>query len=113
MAHATTVTSSWVRYLVVWIALLALTALSFLFSRLHLGAADIVIALVIATVKTTLVALFFMHLIEERFSVILAPAVALFLFLLLLALTLVDVATRRTFPRAPTPSVDFVPGSVD
>jgi cytochrome c oxidase subunit 4 len=111
MAHATT--SSWVRYLVVWIALLALTALTFLLSLAHLGEADVAIALVIATIKTTLVALFFMHLVEERFSVVLAPAVALFLFLLLVGLTVVDVVTRRTFPRAPTPSVDIVPGSVE
>jgi cytochrome c oxidase subunit 4 len=111
MAHATT--TSWVRYLVVWLALLALTALTFLLSLAHLGAVDVAVALVIAAAKTALVALFFMHLAEERFSVILAPALALFLFLLLVALTVVDVVTRRTFPISPTPSMDVVPGSVE
>ncbi len=47
-------------------ALVALTLLSFGISRLDLGAADFVLALVIASAKTMLVLLFFMHLTEQR-----------------------------------------------
>ncbi len=108
----TRTSSSSVRYLVVWIALLALTGLSFLLSRAHLGATDVAVALVIATAKTTLVGLFFMHLAEERFSVVMVPVMSAFLFLLLLGLLVTDVATRRTFPRGVLPSVGE-PGMVD
>jgi cytochrome c oxidase subunit 4 len=99
------VSSTAARYLLVWLALVALTGLSFLASRLHLGAADVVIALVIATVKTTLVLLFFMHLLEARFSVVLIPLGAVFFIVLLAALLATDVATRLTFPAAPSPYV--------
>jgi cytochrome c oxidase subunit IV len=106
MTHAP---SSWVRYLIVWLALLALTALSFLFSLAHLGAVDIVVALVIAVIKSLLVVLVFMHLAEERFSVGIVPMVAVFFFLLLGSLVVTDVVTRRTFPRGPMPSVGELP----
>jgi cytochrome c oxidase subunit 4 len=110
MEHAP---SSWIRYLVVWLALLALTGLSFLFSRLHLGQADVAIALGIAVVKTALVGLVFMHLAEARFSVVMLPVVAVFLFALLCAGVVTDVVTRRTFPRAPSPNVDELPALPD
>jgi cytochrome c oxidase subunit 4 len=110
MEHAP---SSWVRYLAVWLTLLALTGLSFLLSLLHLGPADAVAALGIAAVKTALVGLFFMHLVEARFSVVLVPLVALFLLLLLLSLVVTDVTTRQTFPPAPAPDVDELPALPD
>lgn len=110
MTHAP---SSWVRYLVVWLALLALTGLSFLFSLAHLGAVDIAVALAIAVVKTLLVALVFMHLADERFSVVMLPVLAVFFFVLLGALVVTDVVTRHTFPRAPAPDVGELPGAPD
>ena len=110
MEHAP---SSWVRYLVVWLLLLALTALSFLLSLAHLGTLDVVLALGIAVVKTALVGLFFMHLIEERFSIVVVPFVAVFLLLLLLSLVVTDVLTRRTFPKAPSPNVGELPALAD
>lgn len=90
--------------LFVWIALLVLTALSYLVSRLHLGTADIVIALVIATIKTTLVVLYFMHVLEETYATRAAIGLAVLLFLILLLLTVADPLTRKTFPRGPAPS---------
>lgn len=110
MSHAQ---PSAVRYVVVWLALLALTALSWLLSRAHLGSTDIVVALAIATVKTLLVVLFFMHLAGERFSIVMIPCVAVFFIGLLVILTAVDVATRRTFPRAPSRYVDEPPAAAD
>ena len=110
MTHAP---SSWVRYLVVWLALLALTALSFLFSLAHLGTVDVAVALGIAVVKSALVVLVFMHLAEERFSVSMVPLVAVFFFVLLGALVVTDVLTRHTFPRAPVPSVGELPAVAD
>jgi cytochrome c oxidase subunit 4 len=89
--------------LLVWIALVVLTALSYIASRLHLGTADIVIALVIATIKTALVLLYFMHVIEEGFATRGAIGLAVLLFLTLLLITVADPLTRTTYPRAPAP----------
>jgi cytochrome c oxidase subunit 4 len=50
------------RYAIVWAALLVFTGLTIWTGRMDLGAANIIIALVIATTKATLVVLFFMHL---------------------------------------------------
>jgi cytochrome c oxidase subunit IV len=109
MTHAA---PSWVRYLLVWVALIALTLLSWLLSLAHLGSTDIAVALVIATAKTVLVMLFFMHLVEERFSIVVIPFVAAGFIALLIGLTVTDVATRLTFPKAPLLSVD-APGSLE
>jgi len=111
MAHAHT--SSALRLVVVWLALLALTGLSLLLSLAHLGPTDVAVAVLIAVVKTTLVAIFFMHITQERFSVAVMPILGVFLFLLLVVLTVTDVATRTTFPRAPVPYAGEPPGSAD
>ena len=95
MSHAQ---PSAVRYVVVWLALLALTALSWLLSRAHLGSTDIAVALVIA---------------GERFSIVIIPCVAVFFIGLLVILTAVDVATRHTFPSSPLPNVDELPATAD
>ena len=97
----TTAPHRWTRYLAVWLALVGLTALSFLLSLTHLGAIDTVFSLVIAAAKSTIVLLFFMHLIEERFTVAVVPALALGYLVLLVALMVTDVLSRRTFPRTP------------
>lgn len=93
----------WTQYIVVWLALMILTALSFLLSLAHLGAIDTVFSLVIAAAKSTIVLLFFMHLVEERFTVKLVPALALGYVLLLVALMVTDVVSRHTFPKTPSP----------
>lgn len=98
-----TARAPWTQYIVVWLALMGLTALSFLLSLAHLGAVDTVFSLVIAAAKSTIVLLFFMHLIEERFTVKLVPALALGYVLLLVALMATDVVSRHTFPKAPSP----------
>jgi cytochrome c oxidase subunit 4 len=96
----------WTHYLAVWLALVGLTALSFLLSLTHLGAIDTVFSLVIAAAKSTIVLLFFMHLVEERFTVAVVPALALGYLALLVALMVTDVLSRRTFPRTPLPFGD-------
>lgn len=50
----------------VWLLLMALTALTVWQWSLDLGKIDLVIAMVIATIKATLVALIFMHLAWDR-----------------------------------------------
>ncbi len=50
----------------VWAALIVLTAVTWGVSYLHLGVFNAVVALFIASIKASLVALFFMHLKDER-----------------------------------------------
>jgi cytochrome c oxidase subunit 4 len=97
--------TSWTRYLATWIGLVALTLLTFAFSFLHTGAWEIPIAMLIAIAKTTLVLLFFMHLIEQRFINSFVVIFSMVLVAMLIAVTTIDVQTRRTFPRAPVPDL--------
>jgi cytochrome c oxidase subunit 4 len=52
------------RYTMVWLALLTLTGLTIWTGKMDLGGANIVVALVIAVTKATLVVIFFMHMME-------------------------------------------------
>jgi len=53
-------------YIIVWAALLILTVVTWQVSYIDLGVYNVVAALVIASVKASLVALFFMHLRKEN-----------------------------------------------
>ncbi len=74
-------------YMVVFVALIALTAITVGVSYLHLEVHNaVLVALAIACFKASLVALFFMHLISERqvIFIILAFTVAFFVVLMVL-----------------------------
>jgi len=88
-------------------ALLVLTVITVGASYLDFGAANIVIAIAIATVKATLVALFFMHLKYDK-PVNAMILVSCFLFLgLLLTFCLLDIDNRTD--EAPTGKAAFKP----
>jgi cytochrome c oxidase subunit 4 len=53
-------------YILTWIALLVLTAITVTVAGMHLGSLSILVALAVAAVKATLVLSFFMHLRYER-----------------------------------------------
>jgi cytochrome c oxidase subunit 4 len=90
------------RYALVWIALLVFTFLTYGLSRLHVpGGWGVLIALGIASAKGLLVALFFMHLWDQRGANRLVILTALSFVALLIGLTLLDNATR--FPLANPP----------
>ncbi len=57
------------RYVFAWLALVLLTLASFGAHQLPLGGFATPVALAIALVKATIVALVFMHLLEEAFSI--------------------------------------------
>jgi cytochrome c oxidase subunit 4 len=82
-------------YLAVWIALLVGTGLTVYAATLDLAPYNAAVALGIATVKATLVALFFMHVwhASEKLTKLVVIG-ALFFLLLLLGLTMTDYATR-------------------
>jgi cytochrome c oxidase subunit 4 len=81
-------------YVVVWIALLIFTALTYLTGKQHLGAWALLIALTIACIKSALVALIFMHLKDSSGMTRLVFATSLVFVALLLFFTVGDVATR-------------------
>jgi cytochrome c oxidase subunit 4 len=81
-----------------WLALLALTALSFGVSYIHLGTLNIPVALAIASIKAILVVLIFMELAVEKFSVQVTLAVSFVFVALLIGLMVADVATRAAPP---------------
>lgn len=57
------------RYLYAWLALLALTGLSFGADRLHLGSLSTGVALGVALIKASIVLVVFMHLNREPFPI--------------------------------------------
>jgi cytochrome c oxidase subunit IV len=94
-------------YLKTLIALLILTGITVGASYIHFGsgAANVVVALSIATVKATLVALFFMHLLHDKpVNGLIAAAGFIFLGLFLM-FTLLDFDTRENPQPRNLPSV--------
>ena len=83
-----------VPYFVVWIALLFFTLLTWWTGTRHLGTWALPIAITIACIKSALVALVFMHLIESSGATRLVVVTSLVFVWLLLFLTVADVAPR-------------------
>ena len=83
------------KYFAVWGALLVGTALTYFAAQLDLGKFNAAVALIIATTKALLVALFFMHLKGASDKLLkLVVFSALFFLLILLALSMTDYASR-------------------
>jgi|SRR5271166_400736 len=82
-------------YFSVWAALLVGTFITYKAAYIELGQFNAAVALIIATIKALLVALFFMHLkgAHERLLK-LVVASTIFFLLLLLALSMFDYGTR-------------------
>jgi cytochrome c oxidase subunit IV len=81
-------------YIFIWLALLVLTLITWLVSYVHLGLMNVAVAMVIASVKASLVALFFMHLRTENRLVWAFALFPLGFLLLIIGGTLVDVLFR-------------------
>lgn len=92
MAHGTAISRR--TYLAVFAALLLLTAVTVLVSYVDLGLMNGVVALLIASAKASLVALFFMHLKGESRLVWGFALVPIFFLALILAGTLIDTMLR-------------------
>lgn len=82
------------RYFVIWGVLLGFTALTVWTGRMDLGAANIGIALAIATVKATLVVMFFMHLSDSHGANRLVFVVSVLFLLVLMLGVFGDLLTR-------------------
>lgn len=82
------------RYFVIWFLLLVFTVTTVVTGRMDLGSANLPIALLIATVKATLVVLFFMHLWDSEGINRLVFGVSLVFVLVLLLGVFGDMLTR-------------------
>lgn len=88
-------------YLLNWLALLGLTALTFGVAHIDLGGWNTPVALAIALVKAVLIALVFMNLLHGSFTQRFVLVGAGLLVLLLTLVVLLDTSTR--FPLATPP----------
>lgn len=81
-------------FFLVWVVLLLLTGLTVTVAQFNLGALNIWVALLIATVKSALVIAFFMHMKYESRLFRLALFAALAILAIFIGLTFVDVLYR-------------------
>jgi cytochrome c oxidase subunit 4 len=81
-------------YVTVWLILLVLTALTVTVARLHLTRFAVTLAILIATVKGSLVLTYFMHLRDEPWILKAMLFFALLAMTSIIALTFADVLYR-------------------
>jgi len=82
-------------YVFIWLILMALTLITVFVAReIDLGSINLFVAMIIASVKATIVALFFMHLKFEDSITWVFALYPLFLLSLLIGLTSIDVFNR-------------------
>ncbi len=81
-------------YVGIWAALMIFTGLTVFAATVELGIFNIVVALLIATIKGTLVVLFFMHLRYSTKLTMVTVVAALFFLLIMFSLSMTDYLTR-------------------
>jgi cytochrome c oxidase subunit 4 len=84
-------------------ALMVLTAITVFAAFVNLGNLNFPVAMAIATIKATLVVLFFMHVKYSSRLTKLVVATSLFFLFILLSETFMDYATRGLGPNLPLP----------
>lgn len=92
-AHAHHVTPLWI-YIGVWVSLMILTAVTVWVAQFDFGAMNGVVAMTVATIKASLVALFFMHLYWDEKMNLLAFVASLLFVGLFFVFTFADEMTR-------------------
>jgi cytochrome c oxidase subunit 4 len=88
-------------YVLIWAVLLVLTLTTVLVSFVDLGPFNPVLALLIATIKATLVALFFMHLRNSSKMTMVVAIAGIFWLFIMLSFTMTDYLSRAwsTYPQ--------------
>lgn len=88
--HITSYSLNWT----VLLTLLTLTALSILAIKFHLGAYTVALALILASVKVTIVLTYFMHLKFENMLLRLMVGGVFLLFAIVIVITFIDYYFR-------------------
>ena len=112
-SHTVSFSASSKQYAGVLATLLVLTAITVGASRIDFGEGNVVIAMVIATIKGTIVALFFMHLRHDKPVNAIAFTSSLFFLALFLGFCLIDAKSRVTpgvVGLKPIPAMPNAPG---
>jgi len=81
-------------YVGIWAALMLFTGITVFAATVELHVFNIVVALVIATIKGTLVVLFFMHLRYSTKLTMVTVLAAIFFLIILFAMSMTDYLTR-------------------
>jgi cytochrome c oxidase subunit 4 len=81
-------------YFIVWLGLVALTAVTVTIAGIHLGSLTLITAMLIAAVKTTLVGYHFMHIKYDNVIIKVFILVCLVIFLTFWILTFSDLSFR-------------------
>lgn len=81
-------------YLTVAAALLVLTAITVKISLINLGGWNLVVAVGVATIKASLVALFFMHLLYDKKIYMIVFGAGILFLAIFIALTMFDTLER-------------------
>jgi cytochrome c oxidase subunit 4 len=81
-------------YVTIWAALMVFTGITVFAATVELGVFNIVVALLIATIKGTLVVLFFMHLRYSTKLTMVTVVAAIFFLIILFSLSMTDYLTR-------------------
>jgi cytochrome c oxidase subunit IV len=81
-------------YVVIWAILMVATAITVFAATLELGIFNIVVALLIASIKGTLVVLFFMHLRYSTKLTMVTVIASIFWLFILFSLTMTDYISR-------------------
>ncbi len=81
-------------YIMVWLGLVALTAITVTIAGIHLGSLTLIAALVIASIKTVLVVTFFMHVKFDNITIKVFIFVCLLVFIIIMILTFTDLSFR-------------------
>ncbi len=86
---------TYTRYILVWVGLVVLTAITVTTASLNFGRAGILVVLAIAAVKSTLVLLYFMNLLfEKRLLLKILVPIAICVLAIFIGLTYTDVLFR-------------------
>jgi cytochrome c oxidase subunit IV len=101
------------KYVLVFVALLVLTGLTVFTGRMHLPNFGLLLALLIATTKGTLVALYFMHLAEHQGVNRLIIGVSVLFVALLIGFSIMDTATRQPLSNAQGSRLSDMPVTED
>ena len=86
--------SSYNLYIKVLVALLLLTTISVLVTEISFGSFSVAVALLVASIKVTIVLLFFMHLKSESRFLKLMVAGVFVVFALVIIITFIDYLLR-------------------
>lgn len=81
-------------FIIIWAALMVLTAVTVLVAKIHLGFLNVAVAMAIATTKAALVTFFFMHLKYENLTFKLMVLVCFTILAIFIGMTFFDTVYR-------------------